>query len=81
MMMAMVEMRNQTVVLHQWHIGRGVRFRGEVRVILPIGIVCVTVWGIRIVFSWMDNGLTIDAWVGLCNIFSHCLHFMDPLSF
>ena len=30
------------------HIGRGIRFPGEVRVILPIGIVCVTVWGIRL---------------------------------
>ena len=30
------------------HIGRRIRFPGEVRVILPIGIVCVTVWGIRL---------------------------------
>ena len=30
------------------HIGRGIRFPGEIGVIFPIGIVCVTVWGIRL---------------------------------
>ena len=30
------------------HIGRGIRFLGEIGVILPIGIICITVWGIRL---------------------------------
>ena len=46
MMMVVVEMRNQTVVWHKGHISRGIRFPGEVRVILPIGIICVTIWSI-----------------------------------
>ena len=48
MMMAVVEMRNQTVVWHQGAHRQGIRFPGEVRVILAIGIVCITVWGIRL---------------------------------
>ena len=46
--MVVVEMRNQTVVWHQGHIGRRIGFQGEVRVIPPIGIVGITVWGIRL---------------------------------
>ena len=30
------------------HIGRGITFLGEVGVIFPIGIVGITVWGIRL---------------------------------
>ena len=30
------------------HIRRGIRFPGEIGVILPIGIICITVWGIRL---------------------------------
>ena len=47
-MVAVVEMRNQNVVWHQGDIGRGIRFPGEVRVIFLIGIVRITVWGIRL---------------------------------
>ena len=47
-MVAVVEMRNQTVVWHQGHIGRGIRFPGGIGVILPIGIVSITVWDIRL---------------------------------
>ena len=61
-MVAMVEMRNQTVVWHQGHIGRGIRFPGEVRVILPIGIVRITVWGIRL---WLV--LTYDIGIDSCH--------------
>ena len=46
--MDVVEMRNQTVVCTRGHIGRGIRFPGEVRVILPVAIVGITVWSIRL---------------------------------
>ena len=48
--MAVVEMRNQTVVWHQEAHKQGIRFPGKVGVILPIGIICITVWGIRLWF-------------------------------
>ena len=48
MMMDVVEMRNQTVVWHQGAHKQGIRFSGEIGVILPIGIVRITVWGIRL---------------------------------
>ena len=48
MVVAVVETRNQTVVWHQGDIGKGIRFPREVIVILPIGIVRITVWGIRL---------------------------------
>ena len=57
----MVEMRNQIVVWHQGHIGRGIRFLGEVRVILPVGIVDISVWGIRL---WLVLTYVIRATVG-----------------
>ena len=48
MVVVMVEMRNQTVV---WHLGahrQGFGFPGEVRVIPPIGIVGITIRGIKL---------------------------------
>ena len=46
--MAVVEMRNQTVVWHQGAHRQGIRFPGEIGVILPIGIVGITIWGNRL---------------------------------
>ena len=48
MVMDVVEMRNQTVVKNLRHISRGIWFPREIGVILPIRIVCITVWGIRL---------------------------------
>ena len=44
--MAVVEMRNQTVVWNQGHISRGVWLPREIRVVPPIGIICIAIWGI-----------------------------------
>ena len=30
------------------HISKGIRLPREIGVILPIGIICITVWGIRL---------------------------------
>ena len=49
--MAVVEMRNQTVVLHQGHISRGIWLPREIRVVPPIGIICIAIWGIGWRFS------------------------------
>ena len=46
MVMAVVEMRNQTVVWHQEAHKQGVRLPREIRVVPPIGIICITIWGI-----------------------------------
>ena len=43
--MVVVEMRNQTVVWHQEAHKKGIRLPREIRVILPIGIICITIWG------------------------------------
>ena len=48
MVMVVVEMRNQTVVWHRRYISRGVRLPREIRVVPPIGITCITIWGIRL---------------------------------
>ena len=48
MVTAVVEMRNQNVVWHQEAHKQGIRFPGEIGVILPIVIICITVWGIRL---------------------------------
>ena len=44
--MAVVEMRNQTVVRHQEAHMQGVRLSREILMISPIGIVCITIRGI-----------------------------------
>ena len=46
MVVAVVEMRNQLWFGTREHIGRRIGFPGEVRVIPPIGIVGITIWGI-----------------------------------
>ena len=44
--MVVVEMRIQTVVFTKMCICRGVRLLREIRVVLPIGIISITIWGI-----------------------------------
>ena len=46
--MVVVKMRNQTVIWHLEAHSRGIGFPGEVRVIPPIGIVGITIRGIRL---------------------------------
>ena len=46
MVMVVVEVRNQTVVWHQGAHKQGIGFPGKIGMILPIGIVCITVWSI-----------------------------------
>ena len=50
MVVVVVEIGNQTVVGTWGHIGRGVGFPGEVRVIPPIGIVGITIWSIGLLW-------------------------------
>ena len=46
--MAVVEIRTKLLFGTKGHIGRGIKFPGKVRVILLVGIVGITVWGIRL---------------------------------
>ena len=65
MVMAVVEMRNQTVVGTRGHISRGIRLPREIRVILPIGIICITIWRIGLWLVLADD-------IGmLCHQISH----------
>ena len=59
MVVVVVEMRNQTVVWHLGHIGRGIGFPGEDRVIPPIGIVGITIWSIRLWWLVWTYGICI----------------------
>ena len=63
--MAVVEMRNQTVVWHQEAHKQGVRLPREIVVILPIGIICITIWGIGL---WLVLAHDIGM---LCHQISH----------
>ena len=46
--MAVIEMRNQTVVCRQEVHMQGLRLPREIRVVPSIGIICITIWGIRL---------------------------------
>ena len=60
MVAVVIEMRNQKVWFGTWgHISRGIGYPGEVRMILPIGIVSISIWSIRLWWLVLTYGICI----------------------